>query len=400
MNISAIRDLFLGTRNKTYLDSAAVGISPSTAKASILEYIDLVSECSANDVSQVHIFADQAKKNALEQISILLKTNQSNIALINNTSHGLNIACNSIPWQKNDEIIICETEYLQVAIPFLKKQEKGILKIVDLQTNNGLFSWTDFEKSITKSTKAICISAVQWCTGQRLFTKKLGEYCRENNIWLIVDGVQEAGALNVDLTKKYCDFYIAGGHKWLNSPYGCGFIYMSPKAQNLEPTEFGYLNLNPPTGGWNEYFQSPNESVFKSYDFPKKTQSFCNGGTPNAIGAIGLYESIKIVNKIGIDAVEARILHLAQNLRANLEKIGARLSNCADSGITIFSIPEKNAALMLERLKQQRIFISIRYGNGHGGIRASTHYFNNEEDIDKLCWALTTKEPTEILEQL
>lgn len=393
MNWNTIRDLFTGTKGRVFLDSAAIGLSPVTAKASISQFLDLATGSSLSDVSQVHTAIDEAQKNVIRQIASMLNTDIKNIALIENTTDGLNIACNIIPWCKNDQVIICNTEYLQVAIPFLKKQEKNELKVIPLVADkNGHFLLDDFEQKIGKDTKAICISAVQWCTGQRTFTKELGDLCRNKKIWLIVDGVQEAGALHTDLQEKYCDFYIAGGHKWLNSPYGCGFIYISPKAQNLEPTEFGYLNLATPEHGWNNFFQDPHQTPFREYRFPVGAQSFSNGGTGNAIGAIGLCEAIKIVNEAGPSAIEARVLQLTNELRENLELIGAKLMplpEYARSGITIFRLgPHSEEGKIIAALKDQGIFLSIRYTNGHGGLRASTNYFNNSEDIHRLCHAL------------
>lgn len=394
MNFDSCREFFIGTKDKVHLDSAAVGITPITARTAILQFIDMVTYCDINDIAQIHISADQSRKNALKQISQLINTDEKNLALINNTSHGLNIACNVIPWQKTDEVIIANTEYLQVAIPFLKKQETRQLTVVPLFANEqGRFSLLDIQDKVTKYTKAICISSVQWCTGQRVFTKELGDFCKANNIWLIIDGVQEAGALDVNLKEKYCDFYVAGGHKWLNSPYGSGFLYMSDKAQNLRPHEFGYLNLNPPTNGWNEFFEDSTQNLFTHYSFPAATKSFANGGTSNAVGAIALLEAIKIVNTLGPSNVENRILELSAYMRQKLESLNARifpLSISERSGITIFRLTDspQQESTILQKLKQQRIFLSMRYGSGHGGLRASTHYFNNEKDIDLLCSAI------------
>ncbi len=391
MDIENCRSLFIGTRHKVFLDSACVGLVPINAREKILEFLNMAVNCEARDVSAHHVKMDDMKAKALWSAQKLFNATEKHVTLIESTTHGLNIAANSIPFEKDDEIIICDTEYLQVAIPYIKMAEKGRLKIIPLETpKNSIVRLQDFTRLLTKNTKAICLSSVQWCTGQRVFTRKLGELCRENKIWLIVDGVQEAGALNINVNNRYCDFYIAGGHKWLNAPYGCGIMYMSEKAIDLTPPSFGYRNLETPHLGWGKYFQDQGQTPFRNYNFPISARSFSIGGTSNYPGSIGLEQSINIILDIGIEKVEKRIMALNKLLKNSLREIAeVHGSNDeeAQSGITMFSVsndPAKNIST-LNHLLDRRILLSVRYTNGHGGIRASTHYYNNEEDIERLC---------------
>lgn len=397
MNWSSARELFIGTKDKVFLDSACIGLVPVTAKDAISQFLDLVVECPAKDISEHHLAMDEMRNNTLEEVSVLLNTNIDNVALIESTTHGLNIAANSIPFKPLDEVIICDTEYLGVAIPFIKKMDHKKLKVAPIYTpSHGHLTIKDFEQRITNHTKAICLSSVQWCTGQRVFSQQLGQLCQGLGIWVIVDGIQEAGALNAATNLDYCDFYVAGGHKWLNAPFGCGFMYMSKRAQELVPPSHGYLNLEEPTEGWGKYFQQPSQSPFKIYEFPKIARTFSIGGTGNYPGAIGLGESIKIVNSLGPIEVENRVLGLTAFLRDQLEKCGAKLISPREpsslSGITMFRIFDNNEQdqKALNYLLNQRILLSIRYTNGHGGLRASTHYYNNEEDILRLCHCIKT----------
>lgn len=395
MTLEQVRQLFVGVKDKTFLDSAALGLAPITAQQAIAKFLDLVVHCPARDIPEHHTAIDDMKNNAIVEAATLLNTSSDNLALIENTSHGLNIAANSIPFTPQDEVMICDTEYLQVAIPFVKKHEAKKLKLIPVSAEEkGRFRFSDFERAITKNTKAICLSSVQWCTGQRTFSAQIGDACRSNNIWLIIDGIQELGALNSDTNLRYCDFYIAGGHKWLNSPYGCGIMYMSERAQQLEPPTYGYLNLPVPTEGWGTYFQQPTQSPFRDYQFPASAKSFSSGGTGNFPGAIGLAESIKIVNQLGREKVHSRVLQLTRFLREELYKQDIRVISSGEdddlSGITIFRIFDKREQDLraLEHFRSQRIFLSMRYTNDCGGLRAATHFFNDEEDILRLCAAV------------
>lgn len=392
MDIDDVRELFVGVHDKTFLDSACVGLAPTTAQTAIAKFLDMVVRCDAKDVSEHHIALDQMRSEAITEAAKLFNAVVDNVLLIESTTHGLNIAANSIPFEPDDEVIICDLEYLQVAIPFVKKHQAHQLKLVKLMArSDGSILVEDFAQLINKNTKAICLSAVQWCTGQRTFTKELGALCQSHGIWLIVDGVQEAGALDIDVNSRYCDFYIAGGHKWLNAPYGCGIMYLSERALKLEPPSYGYLNLPDPENGWGSYFQDPTQSPFRDYSFPQRAKSFSIGGTSNYPGAIGLCQSLKLINELGPSRVQSRVLELASLLKGELNKLNVTVLSSSltseASGITMFRLfadPEQDRRV-LDHLLGQRIFVSIRYTNGHGGLRASTHYFNNEEDIGRLC---------------
>lgn len=392
MQFEEARGLFPGTRNKTFLDAACVSLIPTTAKEKIAEFLEMALECPSPDASLHHIAMDLWRREANAEAARLFNVDLSRVALIESTTHGLNIAANAINFTGDDEVLILDTEFLQVAIPFSKKQEKGELKIVPVETpSHGNLTIELFAKKITKKTKAICVSSVQWCTGQRLPMHELSQLCRSRGIWLIVDGVHEAGALHVDLSQTGCDFYICGGHKWLNAPYGCGVMVMSRQALELCPSSFGYLALAEPQGGWGAFFRDPSQSPFRDYAFPRTAKSFEIAGTSNYPGAIGLLESLKIVNAIGSKKVEHRVIELARFLRAELLRMGLSVLSPSlegsQSGITIFRLFEdKDADLKaLQQLLKERILVSIRYTSNHGGIRVSTHYFNNEEDILKLC---------------
>ena len=168
-------------------------------------------------------------------------------------------------------------------------------------------------------------------------------------------------------------------------------MYMSDRALNLAPTTFGYLNLESPPSGWGKYFQDPTQTPFRHYTFPTSARSFSIGGTGNYPGSIGLGQSINIIHQIGVAKVEKQILGLSKLLKTKLRSLGARVFGSdreeTQSGISMFSLfndPAKDLAA-LNHLLDRRILLSIRYTNGHGGIRASTHYYNNEEDIHRLC---------------
>lgn len=395
MTFDDARRSFPGLDDKVFLDAACVSLVPRQARDAVRAFVDLAMRCPADDASKQHIAMDESREHAAMEAARLLHADRRQIALVESTTHGLNIAANAIPFERGDNVLVADTEYLQVAIPWAKKAEASEIAVKPVPSRGGALAVEDFERAIDERTRAICVSSVQWCSGWRVDVVTLGRMCRERGIWFVVDAIQEMGALAIDLAEPWADFVVAGGHKWMNAPFGCGVIWMSPRVlDTLDPSSWGYLALEPPDGGWQAYFETPDITPFRRYDFPRVAKRFEIGGTSNYPGAIALAESLKLVNALGIDRVEARVLTLAAFAREELAKAGAHLVSSDDpdarSGITMFSWyrdPKQDRAL-LDRLLRERVFLAMRYTSGIGGLRVSTHYFNDEEDVLEMVAAL------------
>ena len=395
MNIEKARDSFPGVRNKVFLDAAAVSLTPIEAREGIESFLDLAVSGDAPDASRLHLAMDNLRHEALAEAAKLLNTPQSNIALIESTSHGLNIAANAIPMERGDNVLIADTEYLQVPIPWAAKRESQGVEIKPVHSQGGMLTPDDFERAMDSRTRVVCVSSVQWCSGFRMDIRTLGEICRARGIWLVVDAIQEMGAMAIDLSQQYADFVIAGGHKWLNAPFGCGIMFVGDRAlAELEPASHGYIALEEPENGWGAYFQTPEITPYREFTFPRVAKTFEIAGTSNYPGAVGFGKSLKLLNTVGIQHAERQIRTLTDLLHDELEKAGARLVSSRDpahrSGITSFrryDDPADDLAL-LNKILDDRIMISIRYTSHVGGLRASTHYFNNQDDILQLAEAV------------
>ena len=125
---------------------------------------------------------------------------------------------------------MADTEFLQVAIPWVKKAESmGVVVRPVRSRDEGVLEIADFEKVIGPRTRVVCVSSVQWCSGYRIDSRALGELCASRGIWFVLDVIQELGALDMDFTKIKADFVVAGGDKWLNAPHGGGPLAVSQR---------------------------------------------------------------------------------------------------------------------------------------------------------------------------
>src|SRR5437660_6304275 len=152
----------------------------------------------------------------------LINAHPDEIALVESTTHGLTLAAASIPLERGDRVLISDLEFLEVALPWVQRKKDGI-EIEVVPNQNGEARVEDFAARITPRTRVIAISTVQWNNGYRADLEALSKLCREHGIRLVVDAIQQLGAVPLDVRRIPVDILACGGHKWLNAPFGCGF---------------------------------------------------------------------------------------------------------------------------------------------------------------------------------
>jgi cysteine desulfurase / selenocysteine lyase len=248
---SKIRNQFPSLREKTFLDAACVSLASVPGVEAIQEFLQFALHCHARSSTLHHIAMDEMRSKARPEAARLINGEESEIALVESTTHGLNIAAEVLPLERGDRIIIGDLEFLEVGIPWCQKRQQMGLEIDVVPNHGGQIRVEDIAERIKPRTKAVVTSSVQWSNGFRLDLKALSALCRERNIWLVVDAIQQLGAIPIDVRETPIDILACGGHKWLNSPFGLGFLYVRRGLLPiLRPPIAGYLSVETPEGGW------------------------------------------------------------------------------------------------------------------------------------------------------
>jgi selenocysteine lyase/cysteine desulfurase len=131
----------------------------------------------------------------------------------------------------------------------------------------------------------------------------------------------------------------------------------------------------------------------QDYRYVQTARRFETGGTANYPGAVGLAASLKLIQELGPERIEAHIRGLTDSLLKGLDVLGIEVvtprASQNRSGIITFSVgtAEQNVALMT-RLQERKILVSVRYTSGVGGIRVSCHFYNSQEDVERLLNAV------------
>jgi len=287
---------------------------------------------------------------------------------------GLNIAANVIRYPPGSKIVTTNLEYPSVVYPWLRKR-LGV-KVHYVKNVNGTILPEDVEKAVDDKTVAVAVSHVEYANGFRHDLRTLSEIAHEHGAYLIVDAIQSAGAIQIDVERDNVDFLASSCYKWLLSPPGAGYFYVR---KNL------IEELEPPFVGW----ASVKDEVFETLDFwdirslrLSETASRFEVGSPSFISLVGAAEALKMLLSFGIKNVESRILRLTGYLIDTVKDLGLKLQTPEEtqcrSGIVNFKID--NPQKVAEKLKNKGKIVSAR---AHG-IRISPHFYNTEEEIDEI----------------
>jgi cysteine desulfurase/selenocysteine lyase len=390
MTIDEARKEFPALERQVFLDSACVSLAPQRSVEKLRAFLDMAASCPSGNASQQHLDMDAMRSAARLPLAKLIDASEDDIALMESTTQGMNLVANAIALKRGDRVVVCDLEFVAVALPWVQKQRDIGIEIDIVPNRDGQILIEDIEAAITAKTRVVAISSVQWSNGFLCDLDALSRLCRERGVFLIVDAIQQIGAIPLDVRKTPIDALACGGHKWLLAPFGCGFLYLSKEFRaKVKPPLAGYLSEVEPEGGWGAYFQTPTIKPVRDYDFVDAARRWETGGTANYPGAIALAESVGLINEIGIGNVGEHVLCLTDYLIDNLQQQGLEIVTPLDrrnrSSIVTFTLGdvEQNVALV-DYLQEHKVLVSLRYTSGVGGVRVACHLFNNREDIGRL----------------
>ncbi|MEM3578422.1 MAG: aminotransferase class V-fold PLP-dependent enzyme [Candidatus Bathyarchaeia archaeon] len=365
-NIEKMRELFPITKNKVFLNHAAQSPLPKPVAGVMHKCVEDFSNFGNTAI----VWNDGGKP----LFARLIGAKPEEIALVENTSVGLNIAANVLKYPSGSKIVTTDLEYPSVVYPWLRK---GLgVKVEYVKNVDGKVLLEDVERAVDDGTVAVAVSHVEYANGFRNDLRALSEIAHKHGAYLIVDAIQSVGALKVDVKRDDVDFLSTACYKWLLSPPGCGYFYV--KKELIEEFE-------PPFVGW----ASVKQEIFETVDFwdiwrldLSPTASRFEIGSPSFISFLGATEAMKMLLEFDIENVERRIIALTDHLMEALKNLGLQLQTPEErqyrSGIVNFKIDKPKEAV--QRLSQNGIVVSARAN----GIRVSPHFYNTEEEIDKL----------------
>ena len=368
------RRLFPATAGRAYLNTAAAGLaSRQLADA----YHTFVEEWAT--VGLDYRRGEQAADNARSAVARLLGAEACDIALIPSVSSAAGLVAAQLGRAgPGENVVIGEREYSSNHFPWRQLAAKGY-DVRQVAFRNGGLEPEDVSERVDAGTRLVAFSAVQSPTGHRPDIAAISGLAHHVGAVVFVDGTQMVGALPVGGDLQDVDVLAASDHKFLlNAGRGMGYCYLTPAVQR---------RFTPINAGW-KADAVPLESFFGPQMKLSATASRFDSSI-SWLAAIGNETALTVFDDFGPGNIYARNRELTAKLRAALADAGwDPVDLPAPNQSTIVSVPlgSREPARLLSALSDQGIVCAERDGN----LRLSIHFYNHEDDIDRLVTALTS----------
>ncbi len=352
-----------------YLNAASVGPMPQSAVAVANHWSALRAE--------PHRIPFQAQLDAAAtaraQFAALVGADATEIALMPNTTYGLNLAARALPLRPG-VILSFDGEFPSCVYPYQALGSRGV-ELELIPRVNGLPDEDTLVQAIERRSDvvAVVVSWTQFATGYVADLERIGRACRARGVFFIVDGIQSCGIRPIDLHALPVDIFASGAQKWQLGPWGTGFVYVRQALVTaLEPLDVGWACMKSTTD-----YTRLTDYEFDFFDdarrFEVVTLAYHDFAVANAATRVLLDAGVANV-AAHIEALGSRIVDWATS------RGDVRLVTPADpsrrAGVVSFTSTTLDA--MAARLTAAHVSHTVR----EGAIRLSPHLYNTIDEID------------------
>ena len=378
-----------GCANVIHFNNAGAALPPAVVTAAVIDHLRLESSIGGYEAAAA---AAEAVDGTYAALADLLGCRRSEIALCDSATRAWDLVFSSLPLQRGDRIITSAAEYGSNYVPFLQAQARlGVEIDVAPADRHGQVDVTVIRDLITDRTRLISLTHVPTNGGLVNPAAAVGTVAREAGVFYLLDACQSVGQMPLDVDELGCDALTATGRKFLRGPRGTGFLYMRERSvEGLEPPT---LDIRSATWvGRDRYEVAAGARRFELWE-------------SDVAAVIGLGVAVDYAQRWGMEAIEERVTALADGLRNRLSDLpGVELHDLGQHrcAIVTFTTPTEPAELR-RALAATGINVSVSTRDSTlldmddrgltEVVRASVHYYNTEDEIDRFTETLQTRLP-------
>ncbi|MEO5825501.1 MAG: aminotransferase class V-fold PLP-dependent enzyme [Gemmatimonadales bacterium] len=362
-----------------YMNMASVGPVPRRSVSAL----EVANRDRARPSTWTGDRLDGVLADARRTAARLINAQVGEIALMPNTTTGLNIAARALPLGAGDIVLTFDREFPAVLYPWMARSGEGIVVERIPCTAEG---WPDearlYERLRDPAVRAVCVSLTQFINGYTIDLGALSRATRAGGQWLIIDAIQACGQVPVDVVATPVDFLACGAQKWLMSPWGTGFLYVR---------EALIADITPTFVGWAAYRSSADYTQLTSYDpEPWDDARRFELITLPVQDLAAMTASIELLLEVGIETVAAHLAALQQPILEAARGAGLVIKSPHDArGSGIVAVAGRTAAetaALHERLTLQGVICSSR----EGAVRLSPGVCTEIEEARVLAEAVSS----------
>ncbi|MBI5525000.1 MAG: aminotransferase class V-fold PLP-dependent enzyme [Deltaproteobacteria bacterium] len=368
VDFDKLRASFPVVNQLAYFNHAAVAPLPVQAAEAINAYLKDVSTFGAIHENRWLKEIEVVR----ERYARLINADPGEIAFLKSTSAGVQLVAQGVDFKAGGKVVTADVEFPANVYPWMALAPRGI-EVKFVGAREGRVEPQDVERAIDAKTRVVALSLVEFGNGFRNHVEEVGEVCRRKGVHFFLDAIQGVGAIPFDVKAFNIDFVAVGAHKWLLGPQGVGIFFC--RKEIIDRLRFEDVS-------WRSVVD---EDDFTNYRMNLKPDARrFEGDQPNFMGILGLGGSLALREEIGNPVIFARVRALADRLIDGLAERGYAIRSPMHkderSGIVSFGHARFESKEIYQTLRRAGIVVATR----NGLVRASPHFYNTDDEIDRL----------------
>ncbi len=305
----------------------------------------------------------------------LLGADADEIAVTGSASAGINAVASSMHFDGDrNKVVMTDLEFPTNAQIWYAQAARGA-NIVQVPEGGNATTLERLAAAIDDRTRIVAVTHVCYRNGEKLDVGAIARMARARGAYVLIDGFQAIGTAPIDVHALDCDFYAGGTLKYLLGTAGVGFLYARRATTK---------DLQPSVTGW--FAQDDIGAMDHRGHHPASTARRFEAGTPPVPNVYAAAAGLGIIAEVGLEAIGRRIAHLTARIVEHAQLLGIGMATPDDPARrgAMVALRSHDAPAMVTALHEADIVTSSRDGN----VRLSPHFYNNEEDIDRVFEAI------------
>lgn len=379
--LDVVRQATSAVNNKMFFNSAGSSLPSDKSIQKIKDYMDEEAIVGGYGLMEkMH----QTFEEFYSETAKLINAKAHNIAFAQSATVACSQALYSIEWKKGEIVLTSNLEYVSNLLSLYRLKERFGLQIVFVDSaDDGLIDMNSLEDALKEYTpRALMLTHIPTNTGVIQDAVKAGELCEKYECIYILDACQSVGHINVDVHEINCDFLSVTGRKYLRGPRGSGFLYVSDKWVH---SKHAPLCIDLAGANWTGELSYEFHQNARRWEMWEKNYSIL----------LGLTQSIKEINDLGIGQIEAYNSQLQKYYRKVLTSInGLNIKDESENNCSIITWRYKDLSRQETKTKldqcgvvysmamKESALIDMKKKGIDWSVRFSPHYFNSMEEIE------------------
>lgn len=389
VEVEQLRSETPGVAHRVHLNNAGAGLMPQPVLDAVIGHLRREAEIGGYEA------ADEAAPRlagVYDSVARLLGAERDEIALTENATVAWQLAFYALAFRPGDRILTARAEYAANYVAFLQvaKRTGAVIEVVPDDVD-GMLDPEALERMIDDRVRLVAMTWVPTNGGLRNPAAAVGEITRRHGVTYLLDACQAVGQMPTRVDELGCDILTATGRKFLRGPRGTGFLYVRRDLmRRLEPPMLDHFAA--PWVAPDRYQLRPDARRFETCENNYATR-------------LGLGRAVDYALEVGLDWIEARCRTLSVRMRNGLKaSAGVTVYDLGrdPTAIVTFSVKNRAAADVQEQLALAGINVSVSApsstlldASARGLpplVRASPHYYNTEDEVDRLVSVVSALE--------